>query len=219
MMMPSPNQLTLLTVLLTLTTFTHAAKIRYIPFGDSITDYGCWRAWIYERLHQSENLSTEIDFVGTTRTSKPNCRDTAVPKRPTRKTADIIAVLGKLIDQMRDANSGRGIIHCVVAYLACRPVEQLHELGPEGRRYPSERASGDIKMADKFYPAIVQAIRSIQGMTYENGYAEPLSLAMNVGAKYLPSDVYNNKYREGVIITGIGTALAGENESGNIMTT
>jgi hypothetical protein len=37
-------------------------RVRYMPFGDSITDYGCWRPWIEEKLKQ-EGL--DVDFVGT----------------------------------------------------------------------------------------------------------------------------------------------------------
>lgn len=40
-----------------------------MPFGDSITDYGCWRAWVYERL-KSEGY--DVDFVGSRR-SRKNC--------------------------------------------------------------------------------------------------------------------------------------------------
>lgn len=36
--------------------------LRYMPFGDSITDYGCWRAWIWEKF---QNDGYDVDFVGT----------------------------------------------------------------------------------------------------------------------------------------------------------
>jgi hypothetical protein len=37
-------------------------QLRYMPFGDSITDYGCWRPWVGEKLkHDGYN----VDFVGT----------------------------------------------------------------------------------------------------------------------------------------------------------
>lgn len=38
--------------------------IRYMPFGDSITDYGCWRPWLAEKL-KAEGYA--IDFVGSRR--------------------------------------------------------------------------------------------------------------------------------------------------------
>ena len=38
--------------------------IRYMPFGDSITDYGCWRAWVGERLKADGN---PVEFVGSRR--------------------------------------------------------------------------------------------------------------------------------------------------------
>lgn len=36
--------------------------IRYMPFGDSITDYGCWRPWLGEKL-KADGYS--VDFVGS----------------------------------------------------------------------------------------------------------------------------------------------------------
>ncbi len=38
--------------------------LRYMPFGDSITDYGCWRPWLGQKLKQDGYI---IDFVGTRR--------------------------------------------------------------------------------------------------------------------------------------------------------
>jgi hypothetical protein len=43
------------------TTFAQS-KIRYMPFGDSITDYGCWRPWIGEKFKQD---GYNVDFVGS----------------------------------------------------------------------------------------------------------------------------------------------------------
>jgi hypothetical protein len=40
--------------------------IRYMPFGDSITDYGCWRAWIGQNFKQS---GYSVDFVGSIRSN------------------------------------------------------------------------------------------------------------------------------------------------------
>src|SRR5690554_7720624 len=36
--------------------------IRYMPFGDSITDYGCWRPWVGQQL---EANGFNVDFVGS----------------------------------------------------------------------------------------------------------------------------------------------------------
>ncbi len=38
-----------------------AARLRWMPLGDSITDYGCWRAWIWER---SQKDGYDMDLVG-----------------------------------------------------------------------------------------------------------------------------------------------------------
>ncbi|KAK4646976.1 uncharacterized protein QC761_0029710 [Podospora bellae-mahoneyi] len=35
-----------------------------MPLGDSITDYGCWRAWIYLRLQNDPDLYDSVDLVG-----------------------------------------------------------------------------------------------------------------------------------------------------------
>jgi hypothetical protein len=45
-----------------LPTLGQGAKLRYMPFGDSITDYGCWRAWIWERFQKD---GYDVDLVGT----------------------------------------------------------------------------------------------------------------------------------------------------------
>ncbi|KAK0669091.1 SGNH hydrolase-type esterase domain-containing protein [Cercophora samala] len=38
--------------------------VRWMPLGDSITDYGCWRAWIYLRLQNDPDLYDAVDLVG-----------------------------------------------------------------------------------------------------------------------------------------------------------
>jgi hypothetical protein len=43
---------------------TQATPIRWMPLGDSITDYGCWRAWIWERFQQD---GYDVDIVGSQR--------------------------------------------------------------------------------------------------------------------------------------------------------
>jgi lysophospholipase L1-like esterase len=48
-------------------------KLRYMPFGDSITEIICWRAKLWNRLQSTEWAS--VDFVGSGR-GENNCRDT-----------------------------------------------------------------------------------------------------------------------------------------------
>lgn len=135
-----------LSLLLTLPVI-NAATIRWMPLGDSITDYGCWRAWLWERF-QKEGY--DVDLVGGERAGE-NCnglnfdRDHEghpgfmavdivaknqlvdwLKKNPAdvvtmhlgtndifrggRKTADILAAYGTLVEQMREANPGMRII-------------------------------------------------------------------------------------------------------------
>jgi hypothetical protein len=42
-----------------------------VPFGDSITDYGCWRPWIGEKLKQD---GLDVDFVGS-RKAQAECNN------------------------------------------------------------------------------------------------------------------------------------------------
>ncbi|KAF2463243.1 SGNH hydrolase [Lindgomyces ingoldianus] len=49
------------------------ATIRYMPFGDSITEIICWRAKLWEKLQTTEWKS--VDFVGSGKTEN-NCKDT-----------------------------------------------------------------------------------------------------------------------------------------------
>jgi len=52
-----------------LASVAQTAAIRWMPLGDSITDYGCWRAWIWERF-QKEGY--DVDLVGGERAGE-NC--------------------------------------------------------------------------------------------------------------------------------------------------
>ncbi|KAL1797126.1 hypothetical protein ACET3X_003732 [Alternaria dauci] len=47
--------------------------IRYMPFGDSITEIVCWRSKLWQRLQTTEWAN--VNFVGSGRTEN-NCRDT-----------------------------------------------------------------------------------------------------------------------------------------------
>ena len=48
-------------------------KLRYMPFGDSITEIICWRALLWERLQTTEWAS--VDWVGSGKTEN-SCKDT-----------------------------------------------------------------------------------------------------------------------------------------------
>ena len=48
------------------------ATIRYMPFGDSITEIICWRALLWEKLQTTEWAS--VNFVGSGKTEN-NCKD------------------------------------------------------------------------------------------------------------------------------------------------
>lgn len=45
--------------------------LRYMPFGDSITDYGCWRPWLAEKLKED---GYTLEFVGS-RQAQATCND------------------------------------------------------------------------------------------------------------------------------------------------
>ena len=65
--------------LLTLATFISAATaqanstIRYMPFGDSITEIICWRSKLWQKLQTTEWKT--VDFVGSGK-GENNCKDT-----------------------------------------------------------------------------------------------------------------------------------------------
>ncbi|KAI1820687.1 carbohydrate esterase family 3 protein [Xylaria intraflava] len=50
------------------------STLRYMPFGDSITEITCWRALVWEMLQSTEYAS--VDFVGSG-TTDVGCGDTA----------------------------------------------------------------------------------------------------------------------------------------------
>lgn len=49
------------------------ATLRYMPFGDSITEIVCWRALLWDKLQTTEWKS--VDFVGSGKTEN-NCGNT-----------------------------------------------------------------------------------------------------------------------------------------------
>ncbi|KAK0724515.1 SGNH hydrolase-type esterase domain-containing protein [Lasiosphaeris hirsuta] len=202
-------------------------KVRWMPLGDSITDYGCWRAWIWQRFQKD---GYDIDLVGGEKAGE-NCSGLAFDRdheghpgflaidivsksqlvgwlkanpadiitvhlgtndiyQRNIKTTDITTALGTLIDQMRTSNPATRIIVAQIIPLPAKDkqVQELNSAIPalaasknstvspvwvvnqwtnfttadlgSDRIHPS--ASGDIKIADKFYPALVRAISSIE---------------------------------------------------------
>jgi lysophospholipase L1-like esterase len=65
--------LSLSALLATATAQSANTTIRYMPFGDSITEIICWRAKLWEKLQTTEWAS--VNFVGSGKTEN-NCRDT-----------------------------------------------------------------------------------------------------------------------------------------------
>lgn len=51
----------------------NTTALRYMPFGDSITEITCWRAKLWEKL-QGTDYAT-VNFVGSGK-NENNCRDT-----------------------------------------------------------------------------------------------------------------------------------------------
>src|SRR4051794_31846026 len=49
------------------------ATLRYMPFGDSITEIICWRAKLWDKLQSTE--WAKVDFVGSGR-GENSCRNT-----------------------------------------------------------------------------------------------------------------------------------------------
>ncbi|KAK3299864.1 SGNH hydrolase-type esterase domain-containing protein [Chaetomium fimeti] len=204
-----------------------AAQIRWMPLGDSITDYGCWRAWIWERFQKDGH---DVNIVGS-QVAGEDCNGLAFDRdqegHPGFQATDIAAkgqlvdwlkqnpaaivtmhlgtvdilrgmlsglevltALGKLVDQMRDSNPAMRII---VAQLIPLPAmdSEVREFNAAIPGYFADKnstaspiwvvdqwtnftsadlydgihpsASGDVKIADRFYPALVGAIQSIQG--------------------------------------------------------
>ncbi|KAH7402256.1 SGNH hydrolase-type esterase domain-containing protein [Phaeosphaeria sp. MPI-PUGE-AT-0046c] len=65
--------LSLLPLLPTATAQSANATIRYMPFGDSITEIICWRAKLWEKLQSTEWAT--VNWVGSGKTEN-NCKDT-----------------------------------------------------------------------------------------------------------------------------------------------
>ncbi|KAF2118020.1 SGNH hydrolase-type esterase domain-containing protein [Lophiotrema nucula] len=66
-------KLLFLTTLIAAASAQNATNIRFMPFGDSITEIICWRAKLWEKLQATEWKS--VDFVGSGKTEN-NCKDT-----------------------------------------------------------------------------------------------------------------------------------------------
>lgn len=62
------KSLPLITLLLS-SAYAQTKKIRYMPFGDSITEIVCWRGLVWTKL-QTDNY-TNVDFVGSGTNQNP----------------------------------------------------------------------------------------------------------------------------------------------------
>jgi lysophospholipase L1-like esterase len=71
--MVSLKHLTVATLIATVSAQSANATIRYMPFGDSITEIVCWRSKLWQRLQTTEWAT--VNFVGSGKTEN-NCRDT-----------------------------------------------------------------------------------------------------------------------------------------------
>ncbi|KAG7284997.1 hypothetical protein NEMBOFW57_009615 [Staphylotrichum longicolle] len=210
---------------LSLLALAQGAAVRWMPLGDSITDYGCWRAWIWQRFQQDGH---DVDLVGSQRAGEdcsglpfdrdheghPGYQATDIAARNDlvgwlrQSPADVVtmhlgtvdllrgllsppqvlAALDTLVDQMRDSNPARRII---VAQLIPLPAadQQVRDLNAAIPVWAARKnstaspvwvvdqwtnftsadlydgihpaASGDVKIADRFYPALVRAIQSM----------------------------------------------------------
>ena len=71
----------LASLLLLITAQTANSTIRYMPFGDSITEIVCWRSKLWEKLQTTQWNSTAVDFVGSGKNENPSgCKDTKYDK-------------------------------------------------------------------------------------------------------------------------------------------
>ncbi|KAI4941208.1 hypothetical protein J4E91_010898 [Alternaria rosae] len=70
-----PTLLSFTALLTTASAQTTNTTIRYMPFGDSITEIICWRSKLWQRLQTTPFNSSTVNFVGSGKTEN-NCRDT-----------------------------------------------------------------------------------------------------------------------------------------------
>ena len=61
------HSLAALTAVLAAVSVQARASLRYMPFGDSITEMGCWRAQLWDKL-QKEGFK-DVDFVGNSKSA------------------------------------------------------------------------------------------------------------------------------------------------------
>jgi lysophospholipase L1-like esterase len=71
--MVSLKSLSASALLVAAATAQSSSTIRYMPFGDSITEITCWRALLWEQLQQ--NGYTNVDFVGSMNDDSGQCND------------------------------------------------------------------------------------------------------------------------------------------------
>lgn len=75
--MVSFKLLTLATIATTTLAQNTTVPLRYMPFGDSITEIVCWRAKLWEKLQSTEWAT--VNWVGSGKTEN-NCKDTKYDK-------------------------------------------------------------------------------------------------------------------------------------------
>ncbi|KAF1843173.1 carbohydrate esterase family 3 protein [Cucurbitaria berberidis CBS 394.84] len=73
--MVSLKHLTLTALAATTSAQTANSTIRYMPFGDSITEIICWRAKLWNKLQSTEWGTSAVNFVGSGKTEN-SCKDT-----------------------------------------------------------------------------------------------------------------------------------------------
>jgi len=61
------HSLAALTAVLAAVSVQARASLKYMPFGDSITEMGCWRAQLWDKL-QKEGFK-DVDFVGNSKSA------------------------------------------------------------------------------------------------------------------------------------------------------
>jgi len=79
-----------LTALALSTVLAQAPKIRYMPFGDSITEIVCWRGLVWTQLQQAGY--TNIDFVGSGTNQNPSGCSTATYDKDNEGHSGFLAI-------------------------------------------------------------------------------------------------------------------------------
>jgi lysophospholipase L1-like esterase len=72
------------------TVLAQAPKLRYMPFGDSITEIVCWRGLVWTQLQQAGY--TNIDFVGSGTNQNPSGCPTTTYDRDNEGHSGFLAI-------------------------------------------------------------------------------------------------------------------------------